>query len=252
MSPADFPAPSQRLRATPYARRLARERNLPLSAIAGSGPNGRITGDDMTNFRPALVEQAQLPKAAVAASAPAREDLALAEAPKAAVAIVMTPAAIVTRVEFAALDALLERIAELRPGVTREHVCLKAAAIALQATKAIGADGAILLLTAPDKRQRLAGLAEASVSAVSTICARADAAGNARLAVSFLGRPDIRPVAAKLIDGTPARLVIGAPEPDGAADCLLSYDPTEVADDAAEDFLVSFRELVETPFRLLV
>ena len=37
-------ASPQRIRATPYARRLARDRKLPLSAIAGTGPNGRITG----------------------------------------------------------------------------------------------------------------------------------------------------------------------------------------------------------------
>ena len=46
--------------------------------------------------------------------------------------------------------------------------------------------------------------------------------------------------------------MIGAPDRDGAADCLLSYDPQKTGDDIAEDLLATFRDLVETPFRLLV
>jgi len=40
-------------RATPLARRLARERGLQLPAIAGSGPRGRIQAEDVRNFRAA-------------------------------------------------------------------------------------------------------------------------------------------------------------------------------------------------------
>jgi pyruvate/2-oxoglutarate dehydrogenase complex dihydrolipoamide acyltransferase (E2) component len=252
MSPAASLVASPRLRATPYARRLARERNLPLSAIAGTGPNGRIIGDDLKRFtEPALEPTASASKPA-AVAAPVAQAPAAAPTPAASVASVTTPAAIATRVDFAALDALLQRIAEVRPDVTRMDVCLKAAANALGGAPGITADGSILLLTAPEKRQRLAGLADASVSTVAAMRTKSDTSGRAGLAVSFLGRPGVRPVAAKLIDGAPARLVIGTAEADGAADCLLSYDPAAVADDAAEDFLVSFRELVETPFRLLV
>src|SRR4051812_38178614 len=35
-------AQTQRLAVSPYARRLARERDLPLSTLRGSGPGGRI------------------------------------------------------------------------------------------------------------------------------------------------------------------------------------------------------------------
>jgi pyruvate dehydrogenase E2 component (dihydrolipoamide acetyltransferase) len=40
-------------RATPLARRLARERGLKLPEIAGSGPRGRIQAEDVKNFRAA-------------------------------------------------------------------------------------------------------------------------------------------------------------------------------------------------------
>ena len=44
-------------RATPLARRLARERGIQLPAISGSGPRGRIQAEDVKSFRPA--EKAQ-------------------------------------------------------------------------------------------------------------------------------------------------------------------------------------------------
>ena len=40
-------------RATPLARRLARERGIELPVIAGSGPGGRIQAEDVKNFRAA-------------------------------------------------------------------------------------------------------------------------------------------------------------------------------------------------------
>ena len=80
---------------------------------------------------------------------------------------------------------------------------------------------------------------------------RAAVSGAAALAVSFIVRSGIRPVAAQLV-GTAARLVVGAPDSQGRADCLLSYDPAKLGDGDAEDYLAAFRDLVEAPFRLLV
>jgi len=55
------PAPQSGLpRATPLARRLARERGLQLPQVPGSGPRGRIQAEDVKNFRaapPPRVEQ---------------------------------------------------------------------------------------------------------------------------------------------------------------------------------------------------
>lgn len=52
-------------RATPLARRLARERGLQLSQVPGSGPRGRIQAEDVKNFRvvppPQQVEQRPAP-----------------------------------------------------------------------------------------------------------------------------------------------------------------------------------------------
>jgi pyruvate dehydrogenase E2 component (dihydrolipoamide acetyltransferase) len=55
-------SPGTRIKASPLARRIARERGLELSAIAGTGPDGRILAED--------VERAPAAGAPVAAPAP--------------------------------------------------------------------------------------------------------------------------------------------------------------------------------------
>ncbi|WP_066479961.1 2-oxo acid dehydrogenase subunit E2 [Bosea sp. WAO] len=67
------------VRATPLARRVAREFGLDLASIAGSGPHGRILEKDVTAARAAgpLVSQTHVPTAPVAAfEAPAAASLA--------------------------------------------------------------------------------------------------------------------------------------------------------------------------------
>src|SRR6185295_2223205 len=39
--------PTGRVKASPYVRKLARERGLSLAGVAGSGPNGRIVARDL-------------------------------------------------------------------------------------------------------------------------------------------------------------------------------------------------------------
>jgi pyruvate dehydrogenase E2 component (dihydrolipoamide acetyltransferase) len=47
--------PHEKLRATPAARRIARERGMDLSAVTGSGPRGRIQAADALTFTPAPI-----------------------------------------------------------------------------------------------------------------------------------------------------------------------------------------------------
>lgn len=223
-----------RIRATPYARRLARERNLSLAAIPGSGPNGRITGKDLETSPP--VVEAIGASFVSTAPPPVPTDCA---------------SAIVMSVEFGPLQTLLVQINALRAEVVREDICLKAAAAAL--APASGVDAAVLVLAGPSRRQLLSGMAQASIGAIAAMRAGDAPAGQGGgLAVSFIGRAGVRPVAAQLVGGIPLRLVIGVPDRFGCADCLLSYDPSKITDEAAEDFLAAFRDLVEAPLRLLV
>jgi pyruvate dehydrogenase E2 component (dihydrolipoamide acetyltransferase) len=45
--PAEAPAPEGRVKASPAARRLARELSVDLSSVSGSGPGGRVVEDDV-------------------------------------------------------------------------------------------------------------------------------------------------------------------------------------------------------------
>src|SRR5262245_44126796 len=103
-------APASRVRATPYARRLARERNLPLSAFAGSGPNGRIVGDDVHAYRAPIEAQPAASAEQVQPEQARIDQPTVAPAPTLAAA----PAAIAVSVTFAAADALLAEIAGVR------------------------------------------------------------------------------------------------------------------------------------------
>ncbi len=70
-APATTPAPASsdgQVRASPIARRLARERGIDLSAVTGTGPNGRITERDIESYQPGAAEPAP---AAAPAPAPA-------------------------------------------------------------------------------------------------------------------------------------------------------------------------------------
>ncbi|MDE2787586.1 MAG: dihydrolipoamide acetyltransferase family protein [Chloroflexota bacterium] len=67
---APAPASDGGVRASPIARRLARERGIDLSLVAGTGPNGRITERDVENYQaaPAAAEPAPAPAPAVTAA----------------------------------------------------------------------------------------------------------------------------------------------------------------------------------------
>ena len=81
-APAAAPAPGERVKASPVARRIAREQGVDLAALNGSGPGGRIVKAD--------VEAAATPGAAQAAARPEPAAAPVAAAPVAARADVAT------------------------------------------------------------------------------------------------------------------------------------------------------------------
>jgi len=58
------PAPTGRVKASPLARRIARERGLDLARIAGTGPDGRIVAEDVEQAATAAPAPAAAPAAA--------------------------------------------------------------------------------------------------------------------------------------------------------------------------------------------
>ena len=55
------------MKASPYAKKLATEKNVPLNQLSGSGPGGRIVANDVNTYVPQAAQAA----APAAAKAPA-------------------------------------------------------------------------------------------------------------------------------------------------------------------------------------
>ncbi|WP_150268076.1 2-oxo acid dehydrogenase subunit E2 [Paenibacillus tepidiphilus] len=77
---AAVPAPDRDVLATPSVRKFARDNNVDISKVNGSGKNGKISREDVEAF---LKGGASAPAAAPAAAAPSAAPAAAAEAPKA-------------------------------------------------------------------------------------------------------------------------------------------------------------------------
>ncbi|QRK07960.1 pyruvate dehydrogenase complex dihydrolipoamide acetyltransferase [Archangium violaceum] len=97
---APVPTPGGRLRASPLAKRMARERGLDLSQVQGSGPLGRIVKSDIEK---ALT---QAPAPAAARKGPAAPAAAPGERPEPRAVPVTTMRKVIS-----------QRMAEVKPGV---------------------------------------------------------------------------------------------------------------------------------------
>jgi pyruvate dehydrogenase E2 component (dihydrolipoamide acetyltransferase) len=74
-TPAPTPAPAasdDRVKASPLARRVAAEKGVDLSSVAGSGPNGRIVRADVEGAKPGAAAPAPTEAAAAPTPAPAK------------------------------------------------------------------------------------------------------------------------------------------------------------------------------------
>ena len=96
------PAGAGEVRASPIARRLAREKGIDLALVTGTGPNGRITERDVNNYRPAAEVAAAAP---VIAPAPVAADAAPPAVGPAAV-----PAPAGSRIELSRMRQTIARV----------------------------------------------------------------------------------------------------------------------------------------------
>ena len=167
------------------------------------------------------------------------------------------PSAIATRADLAAARDLLAQFADLAPAIDLVDIILKSAAAGLRATPDLTAAGGglvVLGLTAAGGTvQALPGLERLTLGAIAALRGdTAAAAGNvASITISLIARDDIRPVATSLGAGATARLVIAAGQEAVWAECLLSYDPKRIDDDAAANLLLAFKGAIEHPLRLI-
>jgi pyruvate dehydrogenase E2 component (dihydrolipoamide acetyltransferase) len=129
-----------RVKASPLARRIARERGIELAAIAGTGPEGRVVAED--------VERAAAAPAPAAATAPAEAEVVELSSMRRTIARRMTEAwqapafQLEVSVDMRAALALRARLKELagdQPAPTVSDVLTKLAAAALMRHRDVNA-----------------------------------------------------------------------------------------------------------------
>jgi e3 binding domain len=231
---------SSRVPSTPYARRLARERGIPLASLVGTGPNGRLTAKDVLSHVPT----AATPEPALASAG------AVVPGKYAA-----SPAALAATVSLEAVRTLLPQFDDFDPAIELVDVCLKAAAAALRSS--IHLAGAQIALSSgePASLQVLDGIGRLTLGAIAAL--RRQAGGQASpdgspiLEISWIDRDGIRPVAMPMRSKVAARLVLAGSVASNHAECLMSYDPARIDDTAAADLLLAFKTALEVPLRMI-
>ena len=127
-APAAVPANGGRLKASPLARRIARERGIELQALTGTGPEGRIVAEDVERA-------AAAPAFAPAAAAPLEAEVVKLSSLRRTIARRLTEAwqapafQISMSADMTRAQALRERLRE--QGVTVTDLLVKLCAIAL-------------------------------------------------------------------------------------------------------------------------
>jgi len=230
-------AQRQRLAASPYARRLARERSLPLEALRGSGPSGRIPAADVISFVPTAgpVEQPLASHGAV--SAP-------------------RIAAFATSVALGALRDLRQALESAGKTLDLDDILLRAAGRAI-AEAGTSSEGAVAL-ELPGRQMVVAAVPEMALALQRATRLAAltsdsdDAAAPAMLSLRLLPMADIRPVMMPLLPGRAMRLTILVGTQDDRCECLLTADAARIEETIAATFLATVKAAVENPLRLLV
>ena len=216
--------------ASPYARRLARERGISLAGLTGSGPGGRIVAADLDVF-----EQRQAPAAvAVAVGAPA-------------------VAAFAATLDLKVVTALLADFSKAEVVLGLDALLVRAAALALEAAAPSTATPATAI--AWETGGGAVRIENAHLGLVSGIQAllsagQSPAAGSA-LSLRRIHQSDIRPTAMPLAADIALRLVIAAADGAETAEALLSFDAARVDEDNAAALLARFRDGLQNPLRLL-
>lgn len=235
-------AQTGRVAVSPYARRLARERSLPLEALRGSGPGGRILAADVRAFVP-LAAPVVSPNAAAPLAAPSASRIA----------------AFATSVAFGALQDLLTALGNSGHVFAIDDVLLRAAGRAFaempDAFKAGAASVALELagrqtVFAMSPEMPLASLRAMRLAALAE--SRDETETPAVLSLRFLPASDIRPVTMPLLPGRSMRLTVSLDTPGDRAECMLTVDAASVDEAAAAGWLATLKSAIEQPLRLFV
>jgi hypothetical protein len=232
-----------RIVATPYARRLARDAQLDLSSITGSGPRGRIKAADVLRARESNAALSIAPAAAATHRvAPAGTTAAM-------------PSFVATDVDVSALRAVDARLAG-----TRDRAFERTAYVALACIKALGAeDEAPIRLGFPIDHGMalLEGSVRDTLSAVAARLARMEPAAGGGDAAIFIVEGRTRLVVPAVPQGWRLAIGIGGVRQIRGGDAThemtvsIVYEGAAVDHDRAAAWLSRVAALLEEPLHLL-
>lgn len=236
---------TRRLAASPYARRLARERGLPLETLRGSGPGGRILAADVRGFVPVPtpVNSPDIVAPAAAAPSVAAPRVAAFAASLALGALRELLAALESAGKVFDIDDVLLRAAGRAFAETLKAAKLGDAPVALELAgrQAVFAAAPQVTLT-PLRSTRLAALADT----------QDDAEKPAELSLRLLPASEIRPLMTPLLPGRAMRLTVCVAAGGDHAECLLTTDTASLDEAAAAAWLAALKSAIEHPLRLFV
>jgi pyruvate dehydrogenase E2 component (dihydrolipoamide acetyltransferase) len=222
--------------ASPYARKLARDRGIALVDLQGSGPSGRIVAADVLTF--------VKPVAAPEPAPPEPSPVPMWEPAN-------IVAALATGIDLGRLADLVEQFAAAKMTLPADALLLRAAARSLAALDIEGATG---WETGKGRGEVvIADAAGLSFGALQSLldgsAPSAGASDTVALSIRRLKNSGIRAVFMPLRPGHKLRLVLTG---DGSTiDCLLAFDTARLDEDSAVEFLARFKDDLETPLRLL-
>ena len=232
-------AQARRVAISPYARRLARERSLPLEALRGSGPGGRILAADVLDFVPADTPEVASPAAA----------------PSIAAARI---AAFAASIALGALEDLKATLESSGRAFDIDDLLLRAIGRTFAEVPDTGVNGTALALELPAGQALFALAPEMPLASLraARLAALADSRDEtekpAALSLRMLAATGILPVMMPLLPGRAMRLTVSLDPTGNQAECLLVADAASVDEAAAAAWLSALKSAIETPLRLLV
>ncbi len=243
-APPHMRDPQERIIATPYARRLAREAGIDLRSVEGSGPRGRIKSADVLNAKGGQTSSRQ-----IVPVVPAAERAAHASSARSALSFVSAD------VDVSALRALDARLAGAS-GRAFERL----AYVVLAGTKALAGDGddpARIGFAMGNSLVAIEGSPRDTLSAMATRIAQAQPASDAGDLAIFIVDGKVRLLVPTIPVGWRMALGVGgvrAARGDTASHEMtlaISYDSSVLDHESAARVLDHIVALLEEPLHLL-
>lgn len=219
--------------ASPYARRLARERELDLATVIGSGPHGRIVAADILSWQPKPADRPAEP---------------LAPPPLASPPVVSFSAS----VNLAALGRLAADAARVGLDITIEDAAARAAQAALGTDAAGG-----LAIEAEGRQIRIATATGLSIGAerqlrLTALASGADLSGQpAQASLLVLHAARVTPAALPLLPSRMLRFVLVIDRDREQGHALLCANAQGMTEHRAAAVLEAFISALEQPLALL-